>query len=744
MTDANDLLKQLQAQMEAFAASMKQAEADLAPIKDELVQLNAAENLLRTEYQARLTEMREKRAKIDEARFEKEKAVNAAKQAMNAAQLEVQKLNQELEAKKAEEAAKKAEAEQYLALTERFDAASAGAKWREWAKDHQIKAGHKIAMDRYVLLADPMGLGKTLSSIVTADIVQSVTKACNPDFPFLGEEKDVFMPERVVWTAEGVEAAKNHQWPFEPDSQWAAYLSNDADGNLMFRNRPLAEGEYIAGYIAYDLKNRLADRGVATIVPAGYEKKIVNSIERPVGRKILYICPAPLLRNVLEEWRKWAPHRNVTYIGGMSKAERNFVLDLTLPHLQEYVIIVNYEAWRRDKELLVKLASCKFDTVIFDEAHMVKDMKSQAFKGVKQLVTELDPEYIIPMTGTPILNKPQELFSILNIMLPTQFHTERDFLWSYCEEYENNDGQMKWRFKPGGLDLLSKKLSRNFLRRTKKEAGIQLPEKSIIYHELPLDVNSYPAQSRAREHMKKYATLVIDEKKGKALQATVMIALITRLRQIETWPAGIVVKDKESGNVIFELGEKFAESQKIDYIIRKDSDGEWEGLIPDTVEDERIVVFSQFKAPLAELKTRIEASGHTAVILDGSTPPKLRDEIRHDFDRSITPDRTNSKWDVLLANYKAAGVGLNLTNATQLITLDEEWNPGKREQAWDRIHRIGQTENVTINVVRTQGTIDTWLASIIEDKQNIVEGFESAMNLSLDDLKDYLEGGGLA
>ena len=217
--------------------------------------------------------------------------------------------------------------------------------------------------------------------------------------------------------------------------------------------------------------------------------------------------------------------------------------------------------------------------------------------------------------------------------------------------------------------------------------------------------------------------------------ATAIIALITRLRQIETWPAGIKQIDPKTKEVLLQLDVE--ESQKVDYIIRKE-DGEWEGLIPDTVEDERIVVFSQFKAPLHELKRRIEAAGYRAVILDGDTSRELRDEIRHDFDRSVTPNRANSKWDVLLANYKAAGVGLNLTNATQLITLDEEWNPGKREQAWDRIHRIGQTQNVTINVVRTKDTIDEWLAAIIDEKNKLVEGFEQTM-MDVDDFKKFLE-----
>ncbi len=255
--------------------------------------------------------------------------------------------------------------------------------------------------------------------------------------------------------------------------------------------------------------------------------------------------------------------------------------------------------------------------------------------------------------------------------------------------------------------------------------------------------------------MKEYATIIIDEKAGKALQATVIIAMITRLRQIETWPAGIIQydtytdpitgnrvtrRDPNTGEKIIKLQLDVEESQKLDYIIRYEGD-EWEGLIPDSVEDERMVVFSQFKAPLQELKSRIERSGRTAVVLDGSTPDKIREEIRLDFDRRHTPDRSKAKWDILLANYKAGGVGLNLTCATNMIVCDSEWNPGKRDQAFDRIHRIGQTENVTIQVVTVKNTIDKWLNDIMEQKDAVVGGFETAVTSIMGDLKEALDSG---
>lgn len=764
MTESDDYeatIKELQAQLNAKNEILANVTHELEPLDNQEREVMAMRAKLEQEFREQMAKIQAQQIEVRNAKYLKEKEKYAAKQEADRIQAQIAKMREEALRKKAEEEAAAKREELNKALRERFDKATITAPWREWAKDHQIAAGHKIVEDRYVILADPMGLGKTLSSIITADMAEKVTRDASPEFPFLGQEEQVHVPSTWTWTEKAVKAVQSEEWPFF-DGPLSSGISVTEPSNpfdekaYRYRGRPIEVGE-TAGYMAYDLKNRLVEEGYLDYIPAHYEVQIVNSITRPVGRKILYFCPSPLLRNVMEEWRNWSPHRNVTYIGNMTKGERNFVLDLTLPKLEDYVIIVNYEAWRRDSALLDKLARCKFDTVIVDEAHNIKDMKTSAYKGVKSVIDACQPEYIIPMTGTPILNRPQELFSILTLVNPKEFYNERDFLWAYCEEYYTDDSSApKYKFKPGGLDLLSKKISKNFLRRTKDQAGIVLPEKTIIYHELDLDTENYPEQAKARRHMKEYATIVIDEAAGKAIQATKIIALITRLRQIETWPAGIiqyetvtdpvtkkttVVRDPNTGEKIIKLQLDVKESQKIDYIIRHDkTTGEWEGLIPDTIEDERIVVFSQFKAPLHELRDRVEKMGYKAAVFDGDTPQELREQIRRDFDRNHTPNRAETKYDVLLANYKAAGVGLNLTGATQLITLDEEWNPGKREQAWDRIHRIGQTQNVTINVVRTKDTIDTWLASLIEAKNSVVTGFENAM-LSATDLKEALDSG---
>lgn len=752
----DSVFKDLQAQLAEANAEFNKAKEVLSPLEDEEKKAIAAEHMLKQQFEQQMKEMAARKAAIRQEKYEKYKAQQAAEQKISSLQNQIDSIKAKEEAAAKAKALQEYEEKQYKALEERFDLATIGAPWREFAKDHQIQAGHKMVMDRYVILADPMGLGKTLSAIVTTEMAEKSTKHVTKDEPFLGELKSIYVPDFWVYTQKAVDAAYMGEWPFD-QSHYKMRLKYDEDGHLTVNGTELAAGKQ-AFYLPHiDARRAMKDHGYIEYVPAHYEDQVVNAITRPVGRKVLYLCPSPLLRNVLREWRKWVPHRSATFIGGMSKAERKFALE-HITKVDEFVIICNYEAWRRDKNLLQSLVDLKFDTIIIDEAHNIKDMNTSAYKGVEFIVNGHRPEFIFPMTGTPILNRPQELFPLLHLVDPERFTFEQDYLYTYCEEYipdpDNHPDVTRWRFKPGGLEKLMQKISKNILRRTREQAGIKLPGKDIVYHELELDTEKYPMQSKAREHMKKYMTIVLDE--TKALQATAIVAMITRLRQIETWPAGIVqyksitdpmtgkrsvLKDPETGKKIveLELGPEFAESQKIDYIIRFE-DGEWEGIIPDSVEDERMVVFSQFKEPLQEIKRRVEQMGYRAAVFDGDTPQKLRDEIIVDFDRSLTPNRADSKWDVLLCNYKAGGVGLNLTAATNLTTLDEEWNPGKRDQALDRVYRMGQTEDVTINIIRTKDTIDTWMADLIDQKEAVVGGFESAV-VTFDSLKNALDSG---
>ena len=530
-------------------------------------------------------------------------------------------------------------ADEQARLESVFDDKIQGAYWREFAMDHQIKGARTLASSKRAILGDKRGLGKTLTSLIYADLVGA--------------------------------------------------------------------------------------------------------------QKIICIVPKDVLRNFEREIKHWTPYRTVVPFGGYPKDQRDFVIE-SIKQLDKFIITLNYEAWRKDPEMLPALASLQADTIICDEAHVMKNTDTAAFKGVKSLVyaenkcpqcgsnkfgpvngpyakgcqaCQYMPEHfnefcsiqnVLPMTGTPILNKPQDLFALLHLVDRVNFAREYDFLSDYCEKDYYTD---RWVFRSGGLDLLTRRLGNRYVARDRNSAGVVIPPQEIQIHDIDMDPVKYSKQAAIMKQINENAAILMSE--DEAVNILFIIALITRKRQVATWPDGMEFKD-ENGDVYFTVDCN--ESIKLD---------EAYNLITElTDENERVVLFSQFKPPLKELERRLNLAGIKVVRYDGDTPKHIADKVAIDFDvKTCRANGREPKWQVVLANYKKGGVGLNFNDATQMIILDEEWNPGKVDQAYGRIDRIGQTRETTVHVLRLNNSIDTWMAGLIEEKANMIDGFESTMEL---------------
>lgn len=508
------------------------------------------------------------------------------------------------------------------------------------------------------------------------------------------------------------------------------------------------------------------------------------------SQRCLIIVPDDTVSNFVHEIAKWSPHREFITLGKKSKSERELLVSVTT-FLTAYTVVINYSAWRKDKGVIKALSEMRFDTVILDEAHSIKETTTAAYKGCRQIilaenscpecrgpvedkVLPYEPEdyrlnrhfkscksatcswsqnldasnevqreaysmcsvrNLLPMTGTVILNKPTDLFALLTLVDPVNFREKYQFERDYCMiGYDN-----KITFKPGGLDALVKKLSGRYIARDRHSTGVVLPKQEVVNYNLVLDPDLYPDQYRVVTQLTQRAAIMLNNGKKMSIMAT--IALITRKRQANVWPAGIILRN-EDGDIVFSVGDDVRESIKIDRCI----DPNGGGLIPEVTAEgdmehgERVVVFSQFKGPLIELERRLKEANISVVRFDGDTPQYIRDQAKQDFDRSICEvDGYTPKWQVILCNYKTGGMGLNFTAATQMIILDLEWNPGKNDQALARIDRMGQTEETTVHVLHIDRSIDTWMQALMDNKRDMVEGFEETATIS-DLLRDALGG----
>jgi SNF2 family DNA or RNA helicase len=490
----------------------------------------------------------------------------------------------------------------------------------------------------------------------------------------------------------------------------------------------------------------------------GKTRQSIGWLDLVQGRKVLIVCQADICDQFAGELMTLAPHRTAHNLYKKTPKTRHNLMDKIISS-NEAVVIVNFEIWRKDKDLLAKLMDWQIDTLIVDEAHNLKNTGTSNFKNIEMLVKvdnvcpkckgpikglydkdkklkpcpacgwrkgELTPvryaykldewlasksmKNVCFTTGTPILNSPLDIYALLHLCDPMLFARKTQFLETFCI---TNHHSGKVEFRDGQLDNLRPLIAGRFIARTREDAGIVLPTQRKHIVRVDLDEHKYTKQYKIVRQLSERAQIMLDS--GESMTIMHLIALITRKRQANVWPAGIELKDNE-GNVVFSVGQEVRESCKLDVVVDQ--------ILQIHAQGRRQVVFSQFTTALQGLFDMLEEAGLSVALLTGATPRNLRDEIKNNF---YLAKNEEPKWDIVLCNYKTGGTGLNLTSATATHIIDEEWNPGKRDQAYARTDRIGQELENDVYIYRIPASIDTWMSNTIYRKEKMVSAFNDTM-----------------
>jgi len=509
----------------------------------------------------------------------------------------------------------------------------------------------------------------------------------------------------------------------------------------------------------------------------GKTRQSIGWLDLVEAKRVLVVCQADICNQFAGELMSLAPHRTVYNLYKKTPTTRHAQMDKILGS-DEAVVVVNYEIWRRDKDLLRKLVGWQIDSIIVDEAHNLKNTATSNFRNVESIVKadnhcpkcgdylqglydperkprlvaspcvscgwrvdDPQPEYEYELdkwlatksvqnlcftTGTPILNSPLDIFSLLNLCDPVLFARKTRFVETFCiQNYHSG----KIEFRDGQLDNLKPLIAGRFIARDRDDAGIVLPKQRKHIVRVDLDKDQYKKQYKVIRQLSEHAAIMLES--GEHMTVMHLIALITRKRQANVWPAGIELKDEE-GNVVFSVGQEMQESVKFDVAM--------ENILALHAEGRRQVVFSQFSTALEAFAERLEEAGLRVALLTGATPRKLRQEIKDNF---YLAKGEEPRWDVILCNYKTGGTGLNLTSATATHIIDEEWNPGKRDQAYARTDRIGQEMENDVFIYRIPASIDTWMSNTIHRKEQMVSEFNDKMDddMTADSLSEAMRSG---
>ena len=342
-----------------------------------------------------------------------------------------------------------------------------------------------------------------------------------------------------------------------------------------------------------------------------------------------------------------------------------------IDQITPYFLITNVETLRNE-EITKKLQQlCKAGTigiVAIDEVHKCKNPTSQQGKSI----LKLQPECRIAMTGTPLMNSPFDLYIILK-WLGYENHSFYQFKNHYGE-FGGYGGYECTGYKH--LDALQAQLDEIMLRRLKSDV-LDLPEKTHITEYVEMS----PKQKQIYDEVTAEIKMNIDQIK----MANNPLAELIRMRQA-TGYTGI-------------LSSTVKESAKLDRM---------EELVEEAVENgKKVVIFSNWTQMTNVIYDRLHKYG--ALMITGETADKDRMNFVNAF--QTKPDRK-----VIIGTIGAMGTGLTLTAGTVEIFMDEPWNRANKEQAEDRCHRVGTTENITIYTLICKNTIDERINELVEKK----------------------------
>jgi SWI/SNF-related matrix-associated actin-dependent regulator 1 of chromatin subfamily A len=372
----------------------------------------------------------------------------------------------------------------------------------------------------------------------------------------------------------------------------------------------------------------------------------------PEMRPAVLVVPAVVTANWRRECNSWLPADRVQVL----KTGKDAIdADAT-------IYVVTYDLLRKHVEAL---QARKPAVVVGDEIHLCKNYKAQRTEAFVVLAKTASVKAMIGLSGTPIVNRPIEFYTFLNLLRPSDFGSWRKFTARYCDGHMERVSRSKEVYIAKGatnLNELNTRLRSFMIRRTKEQVLTELPAKTR---------QITPVEMTAAER-KIY--------KSATNGAEIKLAEITALRQAV-------------GQIKVRAALDWIESY--------------------TETDTPLLVFAHHHDVLDALEAGCKKLGARYGRIDGGVSQTARGALVDNFQAG--------KLDIMLLSSKAAGVGVTLTRASDVLFVEFQWTPGEMTQCEDRCYRIGQTKPVTIRNLVVEGTIDEDMVELLASKQQVLE-----------------------
>jgi len=400
-------------------------------------------------------------------------------------------------------------------------------------------------------------------------------------------------------------------------------------------------------------------------------------------QQVLVICPASLKHQWAREIRRFTS-LSVTIIEGKKDDRKRLYKD------PSFFKIINYELVRFDDEELLQL---RCDLIILDEAQRIKNWRTKT----AQMVKRLRSRYAFVLTGTPLENRIDELYSIFQFLGPRILGP----LWHFNDRFYQLEKGPRGSYKVLGyqnLDELRTLIDPYSLRRTREKVLSDLPERVDNNFFVEMTDPQWKAYNEFKETVAKLVAIshrrpLLPKEREVLLMCLVKMRIICNALALHD--TDIPVKDHEK------TAPKLREFRHImtDEIA---SNGH------------KAIVFSQWAKMLALTEPVLQRVGIGYVKLTGDVPTKKRGALIEQFFE-------DPACKVFLST-DAGGVGLNLQAANMVVNLDLPWNPAVLEQRIARAHRHGQPSSVQVINLIAQGTIEERMLDTLAAKRNVFAG----------------------
>ena len=363
----------------------------------------------------------------------------------------------------------------------------------------------------------------------------------------------------------------------------------------------------------------------------------------------------------------------------------------------------------------------QFRTMIDDESHYLMESRSQRSLCARKISTRV--KNVIGLTGTPVLNKPMELWSQLNIINNRIFPDFLTYGKEFCGATNNGFG---WRFTgASNLEKLEKILrSTVMIRRMKTQVLKELPPKTRITFPVAIESKMAQYEKEAKEPLAELARLHKEREDWKALMASMSPS------ERKKYLAEHAEQAMEAGKLTNEL---FNGIEKLKQLAVNIKFKECLDFVIDSHQQEgKVLVFVTHHQTTDRLMKALTEEKIKVNYIDGRVNGADREIVKESFQ--------SGDLEILICGIRAASEGLTLTASHTVIMFEFDWNPGKMHQAEDRTHRITQTMPVMIYYLVAFGTIEEKIVKMIDSKREVANAVlgESDRTLSEDGILDAL------